>query len=56
MQANFQLLNGDSAIGGGLQLPVTQPWTADNFVSCEHWEPTVIYTTSDLTHLNPPFK
>ena len=32
MQANFQLLTGDSAIGGGLQLPVTQSWTADNIV------------------------
>ena len=33
MQANFQLLTGDSAIGGDLQLPFTQSWTADNIVS-----------------------
>ena len=35
MQANFQLLTGDSAIGGGLQLPVTQPWAADKAVIYE---------------------
>ena len=32
MQANFQLLTGDLAIGGGLHLPVTQPWAATNIV------------------------
>ena len=37
MQANFQLLAGDSAIGGGLQLPVRQSWTADNIVDCDYY-------------------
>ena len=33
MQANFQLLTGDPDIGGGLLLPVTQSWAADNIVA-----------------------
>ena len=41
MQANFQLLTGDSAIGGGLQLPVTQSWTADNIVSYKSIGPSL---------------
>jgi hypothetical protein len=42
MQANFQLLTGDLAIGGGLHLPVTQPWAADNIV---------VYSSYILCHL-----
>ena len=44
MQANFQLLTGVSAIGGGLQLPVTQCYAADNFVGC-----TSSFTNKKLT-------
>ena len=48
MQANFQLLTGDSAIGGGLQLPVTQSWTADNIVTGIDWRQNTLIR-SDLT-------
>ena len=40
MQANFQLLTGDSAIGGGLQLPVSQSFTADNIVTGNYKQDT----------------
>ena len=47
MQANFQLLTGDLAIGGGLQLPVTQSWAADNIVTWREgnnlWKKKYVY-------------
>ena len=52
MQANFQLLTRDSALGGGLQLPFTYCQTPDNIMRPNAWlQPsmTVSYFPGTLT-------